>query len=63
MEKISRNQEKQSPNLNNRKTQQEMNDNFPCLAAVIDKIEEEEPNRLDAVCEKVIETERIDYLE
>ena len=49
--------------LDKRKTRQEMNDKFPCLAAIIDKLEKKEPNRLDAVRKQMIAAERIDYSE
>ena len=49
--------------LEQRKTRQEMNDKFPCLAAIIDKLEKEQPNRLAAIREQMIEAERINNSE
>ena len=49
--------------LDKRKIREEMNDKFPCLAAIIDKLGKKEPNRLDAVRKQMIAAERIDYSE
>ena len=40
-----------------------MNNKLPCLVAIINKLENEEPNRLSSIREQITKAEQIDFRE